>query len=133
MKKTKRIHSHELQALPDVVKKGGEDILNQFEDKFKEIRVEGKIMKTSAAVYYTDVSSNLSSGDPLIDSKYTEDELEALYIGTQSEARKRFQRNGSFQKKQSLNRSRSSSRDLQSPRQSRYDNYNSGGSRPDRL
>ena len=71
MRKRKRIHRYELQALRDVVKKGGEDIGKQFEEKFKEIRVEGKRIKTSAAVHYTDVSSDLSSSDPLLDSKYT--------------------------------------------------------------
>ena len=44
--------------------------MKQFEDKFKEIRVEVKRMKTSAAVHYTDVFSDFSSGDPLLDSKY---------------------------------------------------------------
>ena len=131
MRKRKRIHRHELQALQYMVKNGGEDIVKQFEDKFKEIRVEGKRMKTSADVHYTDASSDLYSGDPLLDSKYMKKRVKSSVHGTQSKARKRFQRNGSFQKRQSFNRTRSSSQDLQSPRQSRYDNYNYGGSRLD--
>ena len=60
------------------MKKGGKYIGKQFEDKFKEIRVEGKRMKTSAAVHYTYVNFDLASCDPLLDSKYIEEELEAL-------------------------------------------------------
>ena len=76
MRERKRIDGHELQALRDVVKKGGDDILKDFEEKFKEVRVEGKRMKTFT-VHYT----GLSSSDHL-ESKYTEEELEDLYMRT---------------------------------------------------
>ena len=41
MKKRKRIDGHELQSLRNIVKDVGADILKKFDDKFKEIRVEG--------------------------------------------------------------------------------------------
>ena len=67
---------------------------------------------------------------------YTEAELEAMYMGTESEARKMFQRNNSFsQRRQSSDgRQRSFSRDSQYGRytpRSRYDIYKSPGERGD--
>ena len=91
VRKRKRVDGYELQALRDVVKKGGDDIIKDFQEEFKEVRVEGKRIKTSP-VHCAGSSLGLSSGDHLLDSKYTKEELEALYMGTSSEARKRFQR-----------------------------------------
>ena len=42
VKKRKKIDSHELQSLRDVVKKGGETMINDFEDKLQEVIIEGK-------------------------------------------------------------------------------------------
>ena len=41
LRKRKRIESHELQALRDVVKENAEDVVTRFENKFNEIRIEG--------------------------------------------------------------------------------------------
>ena len=42
LKKRKRIENFELQSLREVVKVNGPDVVNNFEEKFKDIRVEGK-------------------------------------------------------------------------------------------
>ena len=131
VQKRKRIDGHEFQSLRDVVKKGGDNVLKNFEEKFKEVRVEGKRVKSSS-IHYTEVAPDSSSIHytevaPEDLSKYTREELETLYMGTSSEARRRFQRNGSFQRRQSFDRRRSSSRDTRfPPRQSRFDGYKSG-------
>ena len=81
-----------------------------FKNTFQEVIVEGKRQKTSAVhytepslVHYTDVLSN-----DLPEDRYTEEEMEMLYIGTSSETRKRFQRSRYFQQRQSFDRRRSS-------------------------
>ena len=38
----KRIDGHELLALRNVVKKGGDTVIKDFEDVFQQVRVEGK-------------------------------------------------------------------------------------------
>ena len=60
MRKRKRIDGHELQALQNVVKKGGDRVIKDFEDVFQEVRIEGKRLKSSA-IYYSNSSSTLSS------------------------------------------------------------------------
>ena len=65
----------------DVVKKGGDDVIKDFETKFQEVKVEGKRMKMSAVNY-----TSSSSGNKTLDSKFTKEELETLYMGTSSEA-----------------------------------------------
>ena len=42
LRKSKKIESFELQALRDVAKENAEDVVTRFENKFKEIRIEGK-------------------------------------------------------------------------------------------
>ena len=122
MKKKMRIDSHKLQALCNVVKKGGDDVIKDFEEKFQEVRVEGKRTKASAVNY-----TSSSSGSKILDSKNMKEELEALYI---SEARKRFQRSRSIQRRQSFDRQRSLSQgSCLPPRQSRFDSYKSGEGR----
>lgn len=37
IRKRKRIDGHELQALHDVVKTGGDDVIHNFEEKFQEV------------------------------------------------------------------------------------------------
>ena len=54
--------------------------------------------------------------EDLPEDHYTEKELETMYMGTESEAHKRFQRNGSY-RRQLFGRPRSSSRD------SRYNGF----------
>ena len=94
------------------MKDGSKDILQIFEKKFKEMRVEGcRKDVSSASVMYTE-----DMDEDLPEDHYTEKELEMMYIGTGSEACKRFQRNGSY-RRQPFGRPRSSSRD------SRYNDF----------
>ena len=78
LKKRKRMENFEIQALREIVKTNSEDVVENFEQKFKEIYVEG--------------TSTLFT-DKLPSTYYTEAEqreIEAMYMGTESEARKRF-------------------------------------------
>ena len=54
-KKRRKMENFELQTLREVVKVNGPDVVKNFEEKFKEIRVEGKrkSLKDSAP-YYTE-------------------------------------------------------------------------------
>ena len=85
LKKRRKMESFELQALREVVKENGQAVVQNFERKFKEIRVEGKrkSLKESTTLY-TEVPPT---------TYYTEaeqEQIEAMYMGTESEARKRF-------------------------------------------
>ena len=53
LKKRKQMKNFELQSLREVMKTNGPDIVQNFEEKFKEIRVEGKrkSLKDSATNY----------------------------------------------------------------------------------
>ena len=55
IKKRKRVDPHEIQTLRNVVKKGGEKVVENFEDTFKEVRIEGKRQKVSV-INYTESS-----------------------------------------------------------------------------
>ena len=46
VKKRKRLDKFVYQSLRDIVKIGGADVIKNFEDKFKELRVEGKSRET---------------------------------------------------------------------------------------
>ena len=74
----------------NVVKEGGPDVFENFEKRFKEIRIEGKRKAVSSSAMFT---------EQLPRTHYTEAEIEVMYIGTESEARKRFQRNNSFNRR----------------------------------
>ena len=114
VRKRKKIDSHELQSLRNVVKRGGDTLIKGFENTFQEIIIEGKRKKTSVVN-----STQLSSRN--------KGELETLYIGTSIEAWKQFPRSRSFSRGLSFDRWRSQSRDSHLPRQSRFDSYKSGG------
>ena len=105
VRKRKKIDSHELQSLKNVVKRGGDTIIKDFENTFQEIIIEGKKKKASI-VNYTQSSSG-SKG-----------ELETLYMGTSSEAWRQFQRSRSFSRGKASDRGRSQSRNTPFPRQS---------------
>ena len=95
LKKRKRIENFEIQALREVVKENAEDAVERFENKFKEFRIEGKRKSLSAS------STNYT--EKLPNSYYTEaenKEIEAMYMGTESEARKRYQENCSYSRQQ---------------------------------
>ena len=87
IKKRKRIDKYVYQSLRNVVKEGGVDVLKNFETKFKEMRVEGcrKDASSTSVMYTEDMHEDLP------EAHYTETELkeiETMYIGTVSEARK---------------------------------------------
>ena len=63
MKKQRKMEGFEIQALRNVVKEGVPDVVNKFEQKFKEIRIEGKRKAVSSfsmfpealpSTYYTE-------------------------------------------------------------------------------
>ena len=90
MKKRKRMENFEIQALRNVVKENGPDVVENCEKKFKEVRIEGKRKSLSSSTMFTET---------LPSKYYTETEkaeIEAMYMGTESEARKRFLRNNYF-------------------------------------
>ena len=85
------MENFELQTLREVVKENGPAVVENFEKKFKEIRVEGKMksLKESTTLYTEKL--------PL--TYYTEaeqEQIEAMYMGTESEARKRFNNSRSW-------------------------------------
>ena len=91
-KKRKRIDNFKYQALRNVIKEGGEAVVGNFEKMYRELRVEGNRKK-------------------LKETLYTEGEKETLYMGSESEARKRYQggyqqRGNSFQRRESFGRGR---------------------------
>ena len=112
------------------MKDGGVNVLQNFQKKFKEMRFGGcRNDASSAWVMYTE-----DMDEDLPEDHYTEKELETMYIGTESEACKRFQRNNSY-RRQPFERPRSSSRDLiynSLCRPSRFDGSRAGDGKDDR-
>ena len=96
VRKRKRIDNFEYQSLRDVVKEGREDVIKRLEKKFKDMKVEGN-KKSVTGVMYTDPKLSETH-----ETKYTEFKLEALYMETESEARKRFQRQVSYRRRESF-------------------------------
>ena len=120
VKKRKRMDNFEYQALRQVVKEGGAQVIENFKRKFKEMKVEGN-RKSVAVVLYSKKDS-----DRLPETHYTEAELNTMYMGAESDARKRYQRQVSGQRGWSFDRQwRSLSRGSQyggyGQRQSRFD------------
>ena len=86
MKKRKQIENFGIQALREIVKENAEDAVEKFETKFKEFRVEGKRKPLNA--------SEVSYTEKLPKTYYTQEEKEeigTMYMGKDSEARKRNQ------------------------------------------
>ena len=79
------MENFELQSLREVVKTNGPDVVKNFEEKFKEIRVEGKRKSLKDnATHYTESPPT---------TYYTEaeqEQIEAMYMGKESESRKLF-------------------------------------------
>ena len=97
VKKRKKIKKFIQQALRDVVKLGEDNFIANFEDKFKELRVEGchRDGGSSSAVMYTEDGEEMDEED-LLDKEDDGEEIEeidTMFMGTESEARRRFQRN----------------------------------------
>ena len=121
MRKRRKMENFELQSLRNVVKEGGVNVVENFKKKFKEIKIEGKRKAVSSSAMYT---------KQLPKTYYTEAEIEAMYMGKDSEARKRLHRNNSFnRRRQSFDgRQRSYSRGSQyGSSRSRYYKFKSGG------
>ena len=82
MRKRKKMDNFKFQALRDVVKEGGDDIVEKFEKNFKVIKAEGKSVP---ALLYSE-----SVPDKLPESYYTDSELKMMYMGTEYEVRKQY-------------------------------------------
>ena len=83
IKRIKKMESFEIQAFRDVVKAGGEKVIENLEEKFIEVQVEGKRKSPSSAMFT----------ECLPVTHYTEkehEEIEAMYMGKESLPRKRF-------------------------------------------
>ena len=65
----------------NVVKEGGPDVVENFEKKFKEMKIKGKRKAVSSSAMFT---------EQLPRTHYTEAEIEVMYMGTESKARKKF-------------------------------------------
>merc|ERR1712002_1281304 len=50
-KKRKGVESHQIQSLREIVKKGGDEVIEQFREKYKEMRIESNRGKVSEAYY----------------------------------------------------------------------------------
>ena len=72
------------------MKEVGPDVIDKFKQKFKEIRIEGKRKAVSSSTLFSEALPST------YDTEAEKAKIEALYMGTESEARKRFQRKNSF-------------------------------------
>ena len=84
IKKRKTLEKFIYQALRDLVKLGGENVIQNFEEKFKELRVEGcrKDGSSSSSVMYTEDEERME--------EYSSDKAETkgmMFMGTESKAR----------------------------------------------
>ncbi len=134
------MQNFELQTLREVVKENGPAVVENFEKKFKKIRVEGKrkSLKESTALYTKRLP-------PTYYTEAEQEHIEAMYMGTESEARKRF--NNSRSRSQNRNqpqngreRSQSQPRYNSNPNtrydssyRSRVDRFKSPGRRQESL
>ena len=84
----KKIDKFIRQALRDVTKLGGEDVIKNFEDTFKELRVEEcrKEGGSSSAVMYTEDGEEMDEEDlPDEDDNDNEmEEIDTMFMGTES-------------------------------------------------
>ena len=65
------MENFEIQSLRNVVKEGGPDVVENFEKKFKEIKIEGKRKTVSSSAMYN---------EQLPRAHYTEAEIEAMFM-----------------------------------------------------
>ena len=62
IKKRKRLDKFVYQSLRDIVKVGGDNVIKNFEDKFKELQVEGNRKEVnSSSVMFTEEDEYFSS------------------------------------------------------------------------
>ena len=75
------MENFELQSLREVVKVNDPDVVKNFEEKFKEIRVEGKRKSLKdSATYYT------KSPPATYYTEAEQEQIEAMYMGKESES-----------------------------------------------
>ena len=78
IKKRKRLDKFVYQSLRDIVKVGGENIVKNFESKFKELRVEGNRKEmNSSSVMFTEEDEYFSSEEMEEDDLDEEDQYES--------------------------------------------------------
>ena len=121
VKKRKNLDKFIYQALRDVVKLGGDNVIQNFEEKITDLRVKGyrKENGLSTLVMYTEDDKEMEEDfhDNSEDSHIENGEKETLFMETESKARRRFYRNGPYQSRPSSRDSRYSG---SSRRQSQY-------------
>ena len=99
VKKRKRIDKFIYQSLPDVVKIGGDNVIKNFEEKFKELRVEGHRKETSSSTSVIFIEEDEyfdeeeMEEDDIYDNEQEEsqtekEDQEIYFMGMQSQARK---------------------------------------------
>ena len=103
--KRKRLDKFVYQSLQDIIKVGGDNVVKNFEEKFKELRVEGNRKEVnSSSVMFTEEDEYYDAEemeeDDLDDKDQDESQIEhedqeTYFMGTQSQARKRFSTNRS--------------------------------------
>ena len=54
IRKRKKIDNHEFQSIQNVVKRGEDTVIKDFEEKFQEVIVEENRAKTTSAIHCTD-------------------------------------------------------------------------------
>ena len=74
MNKRRKMENFEIQALRNVVKdRSPDEMVENFKKKFKEIKIEGKRKAVSTSAMFT---------EQLPRTYYTEEGIEAMYMGT---------------------------------------------------
>ena len=130
IKKQKKMEGFEIQALRDIIKVKTEEVPEKLEKKFIEVWIEGKRKSVSSSAMFTETlprTHYTEREQAEIEAMYTEreqTEIEAMYMGTELEARKRFQRGNSFNRGWLNFFNRGQSRDRSFLRDSRH-NYRS--------
>ena len=74
VKKRKRMEGFEYQELRNIIKEGGDDVIKNFEKKYRELKIEGSRKRIAETLCV--------------------EEKETLYMGSESEAHRRYQNNG---------------------------------------
>ena len=83
-----------------MVKLSGDNVIQNFEEQFKELRINGyqKENGLSPLVMYTEDDKEMEEDfhDNSEDSHIKTEEKETLFMGTECEVRRRFRRNGPY-------------------------------------
>jgi len=85
VKKRKMMDNFDYQSLRNVIKESGEDVIDNFEKKYRDLKIEVNRKRVS-------------------ETMYTESEKETLHMESESEARKRHRGTGSYQRVESNGR-----------------------------